>query len=263
MASSHCRSVLLLGLTAGLTAVAGAHVPARAAVRSRAPSAAVRARGRGAAMSSEPGGPAGRLAMGTRRALLSAALLAPAAAWASGGATAGKFSSIPIAKRRYYGRVQEAVHEFVELDPAAGAEAPELFDTFFGTNILVRAGRTRTNCIGPESICTSKEAKTSRWDDMQLTMFLLGNAFRIDSSKAPERIKQVQMARKFFKEVELFKDAAAKSSEQKAKEHYQLARALLDDYLDQVDLPPSTYEVYKTPFNVAAKKLCAGGNFCI
>ena len=31
-------------------------------------------------------------------------------AWASGGATAGKYTTIPIAKRRYYGRVQEAVH---------------------------------------------------------------------------------------------------------------------------------------------------------
>ena len=34
-------------------------------------------------------------------------------AWASGGATAGKYTTIPIAKRRYYGRVQQAVHEFV------------------------------------------------------------------------------------------------------------------------------------------------------
>ena len=34
-------------------------------------------------------------------------------AFASGGATAGKYTTIPIAKRRYYGRVQEGVHEFV------------------------------------------------------------------------------------------------------------------------------------------------------
>lgn len=35
----------------------------------------------------------------------------PNSALASGGATAGKYTTIPIAKRRYYGRVQEAVHE--------------------------------------------------------------------------------------------------------------------------------------------------------
>lgn len=46
-------------------------------------------------------------------------LLAPAApAHASGGATAGKYTTIPIAKRRYYGRVQEAVHEFLLMAPA-------------------------------------------------------------------------------------------------------------------------------------------------
>lgn len=39
------------------------------------------------------------------------AFITPDLANASGGATAGKYTTIPIAKRRYYGRVQEAVHE--------------------------------------------------------------------------------------------------------------------------------------------------------
>lgn len=39
--------------------------------------------------------------------------LPPDAALASGGATAGKYTTIPIAKRRYFGRVQEGVHDFV------------------------------------------------------------------------------------------------------------------------------------------------------
>lgn len=42
----------------------------------------------------------------------------PSASYASGGATAGKYTTIPIAKRRYYGRVQEAVHEFLLMAPA-------------------------------------------------------------------------------------------------------------------------------------------------
>jgi len=37
---------------------------------------------------------------------------------ASGGATAGKYTTIPIAKRRYYGRVQEAIRQYLILGPA-------------------------------------------------------------------------------------------------------------------------------------------------
>ena len=47
-----------------------------------------------------------------------AILSSPSASFASGGATAGKYTTIPIAKRRYYGRVQEAVHEFLLMAPA-------------------------------------------------------------------------------------------------------------------------------------------------
>ena len=36
---------------------------------------------------------------------------------------------------------------------------------------------------------------------MQLTMFLLGNAFRMDSGKPPEKVKQVKEAKAFTKEV--------------------------------------------------------------
>ncbi|KAJ1638127.1 hypothetical protein T492DRAFT_624565 [Pavlovales sp. CCMP2436] len=224
------------------------------------------ARAGAAVMSASPDGRiGGSLAVTTRRGLslsLAAALLAPAAAWASGGATAGKFTSIPIAKRRYYGRVQEAVYEFLLLDPRSKASDDKVSD-FFGENVLVRKARIKSNCIGPDSVCKSDERKTSRWDDMQLTMFLLGNAFRIDSSKSPDRIPQVQMARKFFAEVKVFKEALAKADDADAQIRFASACKLLDTYLDQVDLPPSSYEVYKTPFDIKAKKLCAGGNFCI
>lgn len=42
----------------------------------------------------------------------------PAAAEASGGATAGKYTTIPIAKRRYFGRVKQGVYEFTLLGDA-------------------------------------------------------------------------------------------------------------------------------------------------
>jgi hypothetical protein len=45
----------------------------------------------------------------------SAALLTASArpGWASGGATAGKYTTIPIAKRRYFGRVKQGVYELL------------------------------------------------------------------------------------------------------------------------------------------------------
>ena len=58
-------------------------------------------------------------AAGRREALASAAAAAalllggsPLPAVASGGATAGKYTTIPIAKRRYFGRVKQGVFEF-------------------------------------------------------------------------------------------------------------------------------------------------------
>jgi hypothetical protein len=314
-----CLIVLIIGVTQTLDCSAyavgrGARVSTRVRVLGVRPAVAI--------MSADAErGAAAAASVATRRALLSAVLLAPAtAAWASGGATAGKFTSIPIAKRRYYGRVQEAVYEWLLLEPNGRDEAASnaAFEVFFGENILIKKERTRSNCIGSSEACTSKEKKTSRWDDMQyaaaclglrarpphtrraayprdagglshagstacadaltcspsarvspacpygrLTMFLLGNAFRIDSSKSPDRIKQVQQARKFFGEVKAFKESSQKQDPDGARQHFALARALLDEYLDAVDLPPSSYDRYKTPFDESSKKLCAGGNFCI
>ena len=63
-------------------------------------------------------------ASSSRRARIegAAALLlfggAPLAAEASGGATAGKYTTIPIAKRRYYGRVKQGVVEYLAVGAA-------------------------------------------------------------------------------------------------------------------------------------------------
>ena len=61
----------------------------------------------------------------------------PFVASASGGATAGKYTTIPIAKRRYYGRVQQAVHEFLELGPnVVQADMTDpLIQRFFDTSV--------------------------------------------------------------------------------------------------------------------------------
>ena len=50
--------------------------------------------------------------IGRRAALSGAGALVPVASWASGGATAGKTTSIPRAKTRYYSRITASVQEF-------------------------------------------------------------------------------------------------------------------------------------------------------
>ena len=66
-------------------------------------------------------------------------------AFASGGATAGKYTTIPIAKRRYYGRVQQGVHDFLAMMPelAKADTTGEKCQFFFDTSgvVIVAARR--------------------------------------------------------------------------------------------------------------------------
>ena len=66
------------------------------------------------------------------------ALVIPEMANASGGATAGKYTTIPIAKRRYYGRVQQAVHEFLEMGPVVvkADMTDPMIQKFFDTEVI-------------------------------------------------------------------------------------------------------------------------------
>ncbi|CAK0819614.1 unnamed protein product [Prorocentrum cordatum] len=71
--------------------------------------------------------------LGRRGALGAAALLgawgaegAGDAALASGGSTAGKYSTIPSAKRRFYGRVRQGIYQFLQMERFAhGACIPQ------------------------------------------------------------------------------------------------------------------------------------------
>jgi len=110
-----------------------------------------------------------------------AALIAePEAALASGGATAGKYTTIPIAKRRYYGRVQQAVHEYLLMGPAvvAGDMNDAGIQTFFDINgvVVVAAKRKDINgsCTKKDRDCKGREIRDSRWNDMKASMYLLG-----------------------------------------------------------------------------------------
>jgi hypothetical protein len=115
---------------------------------------------------------------------------------ASGGATAGKYTTIPIAKRRYYGRVQQAVHEFLELGPTVvkGDMSVATIQTFFDPLgvVVVPAKRKDVNgqCTKKDGDCRGKEIRDSRYNDMKASMYLLGNAFRTDQVKPPDRLRK-------------------------------------------------------------------------
>lgn len=211
--------------------------------------------------------------MGRRDAMATAAATAalcllggsPSPAMASGGATAGKYTTIPIAKRRYFGRVKQGVFEFLAMENAVfkGELTSDDIGDFFADTIVVAKKRKKTNCLAPGTdACNVADASTSRWEDMKLSCFLLGNAFRVDSGKPPEKVKQVKEAKVFFAEVEKVKKATATGDKKSARVHYAAAKEALDIFLNDVELPPTSFPDYKQAADVSVPSLCQGA-FCI
>lgn len=128
-------------------------------------------------------------------------LLLPNPASASGGATAGKYTTIPIAKRRYYGRVQQAVHDFLGIGPSvlkADMTAGEIQSFFDKEAVVVVAARNQAingQCTKKDQSCKGQEVRDSRYNDMKTSMYLLGNAFRINQQKAPDNLPTVKAAK--------------------------------------------------------------------
>merc|ERR1719444_237065 len=125
-------------------------------------------------------------------------LVNPSDALASGGATAGKYTTIPIAKRRYYGRVQEAVHDFLDMGPVmvkADMTDPKIQQFFDVKGTVVVEARNQAingQCTKKDTTCKGSEIRDSRYNDMKASMYLLGNAFRINQQKAPDNLPTVQ-----------------------------------------------------------------------
>lgn len=177
---------------------------------------------------------------------------------ASGGATAGKYTTIPIAKRRYYGRVQQGVHEFLLMRQAMVEEkdmAAYGIQHFFdeeGT-VIVASKRKDVNgqCTKKDGDCRGKEIRDSRWNDMKASMYLLANAFRSDQQKPPDRLPTVKAAKAFFKEVDLVQKNIKKKKKNDVETAalYVGALDLLDQYLDLVELPPIGSGHYEQEFD--------------
>ncbi len=200
---------------------------------------------------------------GRRSFLTTVAAVIPAIAYstpsfASGGATAGKYTTIPIAKRRYYGRVQEAVHEFLLMGPAVikgDLTDPVVQDFFDVTKTVVVQGKKKDIngvCNKKDGDCNATDIYDSRYNDMKTTMYLLGNAFRINQQKAPDNLPTVKAAKKFFKVMNLFERKVLKnpsSNDKAATALYAEALDLLDEYLDLVELPPTESGHYDKEFS--------------
>ena len=136
---------------------------------------------------------------------------------------------------------------------------------FFSQSMLVKKEKKKANCVaapgflGGSDECVSQEKTSSRWEDLQLSMYLLGNAFRMDSGKPPEKVKQVKQAKLFFAEVEKLKKASAAGNAKEAALRYALAREALDVYLNDVELPPTFVpNEYVAPTDVTVPPLCQG-----
>jgi hypothetical protein len=67
----------------------------------------------------------------------------------------------------------------------------------------VQAKRQDINgqCTKKDGSCKGKEVRDSLYNDMKASMYLLGNAFRINQTKAPDNLPTVQAAKAFFKEM--------------------------------------------------------------
>lgn len=170
--------------------------------------------------------------------------------------------TIPIAKRRYYGRVQQAVHEFLLLGPAVvkgevGSDGGAV-QVFFDPNgvVVVPAKRSDISgqCTKKDGDCRGKEVRDSRYNDMKASMYLLANAFRTDQQKPPDRLPTVKAAKAFFREVnELEKIVKSRkqdaTAQRDAAARYEAALSILDEYLDLVELPPTESGHYDKEFD--------------
>jgi len=185
--------------------------------------------------------------------------LAPTPALASGGATAGKYTTIPIAKRRYYGRVQASVHEFLLLGPEilqADFSQPKIQNFFDPKGLVVVAAKRKDingSCTKKDSNCKGQEIRDSFYNDMKTSMYLLANAFRLNQTKAPDNLPSVRAAKKFFKEMDLVEKSAKKGrkNDRDSVVHFAAALEALECFLDLVELPPTDSGWYEQEFNRA------------
>ncbi len=128
-------------------------------------------------------------------------------------------------------------------------------DFFDVTKTIVIEGKKKDIngvCTKKDGDCKSTDIYDSRYNDMKTSMYLLGNAFRYNQTKAPDNLPTVKAAKAFFKQMNLFERKVLKSpktNDPEAKVIYAKALDLLDEYLDLVELPPTESGHYDQEFS--------------
>jgi hypothetical protein len=79
-------------------------------------------------------------------------------------------------------------------------------------------------------------------------MYLLGNAFRINQTKAPDNLPTGQAAKAFFTKVNAMEKRISKN-DKSAIQDYANSLDILDNYLDLVELPPIDSGHYEQEFS--------------
>ena len=79
-------------------------------------------------------------------------------------------------------------------------------------------------------------------------MYLLGNAFRINQTRAPDNLLTVQAAKVFFTKVNAMEKRISKN-DKSAIQYYADSLDILDKYLDLVELPPIDSGHYEQEFS--------------
>jgi hypothetical protein len=128
----------------------------------------------------------------------------------------------------------------------------DFFDT--SKTVVVEGKKRDINgiCTKKDGDCKSNTIFDSRYNDMKTSMYLLGNAFRINQTKAPDNLPSVKAAKKFFKQMNKFELVVLKepkSGGDKAKALYAAALDCLDEFLDVVELPPTESGHYDKEFS--------------
>mmetsp|Transcript_44746 Transcript_44746/g.97233 ORF Transcript_44746/g.97233 Transcript_44746/m.97233 type:complete len:240 (+) Transcript_44746:84-803(+) len=204
----------------------------------------------------------------TRREILGLAGLGAAMhvepALASGGSTAGKYSTIPSGKRRFYGRVRQGLYQYLLMEPAIKAgnlQAPEIED-FFSMNIVkVKGGMPMKNC-GFGGTCKTKEKRTSRWLDFKTATDLLAGAFRYDAGDVPDFLPGVKVIRAFAKKVTRMEEAINEGNVQEVQQLYAKSKLDLSRYLPLVELEPLDSQDYTHEWDTRPQVWCQG-QFCV
>ena len=122
--------------------------------------------------------------------------------------------------------------------------------------VVVEARRQDVNgqCTKKDGNCKGAEVRDSKYNDMKTSMYLLANAFRINQTKAPDNLPTVKAAKAFFKEMDAMEKRVVKKpkkSDPDAVKYFAASLAILDEYLDLVELPPIDSGWYEQEFSRA------------